>query len=158
MPRSILCSRYNRSIASSIVASAGMSWMSLSICSLVATVRYLPSCCRRRSRWPSLLQYRSLTAAMAAGRARTRLDRPAARAYNPRDWRAQQQRGREARLAADTFALHFLNGVTFGALLFLLASGYTLIFGLMRITNLSHGGFYLIGGYVGLSILWLTGS
>jgi branched-chain amino acid transport system permease protein len=61
-------------------------------------------------------------------------------------------------MSAETFALHVLNGVTFGGLLFLLASGFTLIFGLMRITNLSHGGFYLIGGYVGLSILWLTGS
>jgi branched-chain amino acid transport system permease protein len=61
-------------------------------------------------------------------------------------------------MSAETLALHVMNGVTFGGLLFLLASGFTLIFGLMRITNLSHGGFYLIGGYVGLSILWLTGN
>jgi branched-chain amino acid transport system permease protein len=61
-------------------------------------------------------------------------------------------------MSAEAFALHLMNGVTFAALLFLLASGFTLIFGLMRITNLSHGGFYLIGGYVGLSVLRLTGS
>src|SRR5690554_1580660 len=41
-----------------------------------------------------------------------------------------------------------LNGLSFGALLFLVASGFTLVFGLMRISNLAHGGFYLIGAYV----------
>lgn len=61
-------------------------------------------------------------------------------------------------MTAETFALHLLNGVTFGALLFLLASGFTLIFGLMRIINLSHGGLYLVGGYVGLTLLLRTGS
>ena len=40
------------------------------------------------------------------------------------------------------------NAVTFAALLFLVASGFTLIFGLMRIVNLAHGAMYLIGGYV----------
>jgi len=61
-------------------------------------------------------------------------------------------------LSAEAFTLHLINGVTFGALLFLLASGFTLIFGLMRITNLSHGAFYLVGGYLGLTILLGTGS
>src|SRR5947209_10053911 len=51
-----------------------------------------------------------------------------------------------------------MNGVTYGALLFLLASGFTLIFGLMRITNMSHGGLYLVGGYIGLTVLRATGS
>ena len=41
-----------------------------------------------------------------------------------------------------------LNGRTFAALLFLVASGFTLIFGLMRIVNLAHGAMYLMGGYV----------
>lgn len=41
-----------------------------------------------------------------------------------------------------------LNGLTFAALLFLVASGFTLIFGLMRIVNLAHGAMYLMGGYV----------
>lgn len=46
---------------------------------------------------------------------------------------------------------NLLNGATFGALLFLVASGFTLIFGLMRVTNLAHGALYLVGGYVGYS-------
>ncbi|MGH8870913.1 MAG: branched-chain amino acid ABC transporter permease [Acidimicrobiia bacterium] len=49
-----------------------------------------------------------------------------------------------------------LNGLTFGALLFLVASGFTLIFGMMRIVNLTHGVLYLLGGYVGLSIIRAT--
>ena len=51
------------------------------------------------------------------------------------------------------FILLTLNGVSFGALLFLLSSGFTLIFGLMRIVNLAHGSFYLLGGYVGLTLM-----
>ena len=52
-----------------------------------------------------------------------------------------------------TFLLfQVLNGATFGALLFLVASGFTLIFGLMRVTNLAHGALYLVGGYVGWTI------
>ena len=51
-----------------------------------------------------------------------------------------------------------LNGVTYAGLLFLVGSGFTLIFGLMRIVNLSHGGTYLVGGYVGYSTLLATGS
>jgi branched-chain amino acid transport system permease protein len=49
-----------------------------------------------------------------------------------------------------SFLLQLLNGLSFGALLFFLASGFTLIFGLMRIVNLAHGSYYLLGGYVGL--------
>lgn len=56
------------------------------------------------------------------------------------------------------FTLAFLNGLTLGALLFLVASGLTLSFGLMRIVNLNHGAFYLTGGYIGLSILKSTGN
>lgn len=51
-----------------------------------------------------------------------------------------------------------LNGLSFGALLFLVASGFTLVFGLMRISNLAHGGFYLIGAYVAVSTVAATGS
>lgn len=54
--------------------------------------------------------------------------------------------------------LQFINGLTLSALLFLLASGFTLIFGLMRIMNLSHGALYLVGGYLGLSVIWATGN
>lgn len=49
-----------------------------------------------------------------------------------------------------------LNGLTYAGLLFLLGSGFTLIFGLMRIVNLAHGGTYLVGGYVGFSTIALT--
>lgn len=45
-----------------------------------------------------------------------------------------------------------LNGATFAALLFVVASGFTLIFGLMRIVNLAHGALYLFGGYVGYTV------
>jgi branched-chain amino acid transport system permease protein len=54
--------------------------------------------------------------------------------------------------------LQILNGVTFGALLFFLASGFTLIFGLMRIVNLAHGAYYLVGGYIGLTTILTTGN
>ncbi|MEO7402707.1 MAG: branched-chain amino acid ABC transporter permease, partial [Burkholderiales bacterium] len=51
-----------------------------------------------------------------------------------------------------------LNGVTFAALLFVVASGFTLIFGLMRIVNLAHGALYLLGGYIALVAAQKTGS
>jgi branched-chain amino acid transport system permease protein len=54
--------------------------------------------------------------------------------------------------------LQAINGVSFAALLFLLASGFTLSFGLMRVVNMAHGAYYLFGGYVGLSITLHTGS
>lgn len=56
----------------------------------------------------------------------------------------------------------FLNavfgGITLGALYFLVASGFTLIFGLMRNVNLAHGSLYLLGGYLGFEISEATGS
>jgi len=55
-------------------------------------------------------------------------------------------------------AFNALNGVTFAALLFVVASGFTLIFGLMRIVNLAHGALYLTGGYIGLTVATRTGS
>jgi len=51
-----------------------------------------------------------------------------------------------------------LNGLTFAALLFIVASGFTLIFGLLRIVNLAHGALYLIGGLVGYSTAKATSS
>ena len=50
------------------------------------------------------------------------------------------------------------NGLTFAALLFLVASGFTLIFGLMRIVNLAHGAMYLMGGYVAYAVATQSGS
>lgn len=55
-------------------------------------------------------------------------------------------------------AIQALNGLTFAALLFLVASGFTLIFGLMRIVNLAHGALYLMGGYIALTIGVKSGS
>jgi len=51
-----------------------------------------------------------------------------------------------------------LNGLTFAALLFIVASGFTLIFGLLRIVNLAHGALYLIGGLAGYSTAQASGS
>lgn len=51
-----------------------------------------------------------------------------------------------------------LNGISFGMLLFLLAAGLSLIFGLMKVLNLAHGSFYILGGYLGLTVLRLTDS
>lgn len=55
-------------------------------------------------------------------------------------------------------AQQLLNGLSFGALLFLVASGFTLVFGLMRIANLAHGAFYLLGGYIGIVVTAKTGN
>jgi len=44
-----------------------------------------------------------------------------------------------------------LNSVAFGGLLFLLSSGFSLIFGLMRIPNLAHGAFFMLGAYFCIS-------
>ena len=52
--------------------------------------------------------------------------------------------------------VHFLNGISFGMVLFLMAAGLSLIFGLMRIVNLTHGALYLLGTYVALSMYHFT--
>jgi branched-chain amino acid transport system permease protein len=54
--------------------------------------------------------------------------------------------------------LQAFNGVSYGALLFLVGSGLSLIFGVMRIVNLAHGSYFLLGGYVALSVISATGS
>ncbi len=51
-----------------------------------------------------------------------------------------------------------MNGLTTGALLFFVASGFTVVFGLMRILNLAHGGLFLLGGLVGWSVQQATGD
>ena len=51
-----------------------------------------------------------------------------------------------------------LNGITLGALYFLVASGFTLIFGLMKNVNLAHGSLYMLGGYIGYQTSVTTGS
>jgi branched-chain amino acid transport system permease protein len=56
------------------------------------------------------------------------------------------------------FILTFLNGLTLAALYFMVASGFTLVFGLMRQVNLAHGSLYLLGGYVGYEVAQAAGS
>jgi len=56
------------------------------------------------------------------------------------------------------FLSALLNGITLGGLYFVVASGFTLIFGLMRNVNLAHGSLYLFGGYFGYEIATWTGS
>jgi len=51
-----------------------------------------------------------------------------------------------------------LNGLTLAALYFIAASGFTLIFGVMRTINLAHGALYLLGGYIGYDIATYTGN
>src|SRR5262245_14561356 len=57
----------------------------------------------------------------------------------------------------DLCITHVFNGISYGALLFLLAGGLSLIFGMMRIVNMTHGSYYLLGGYVGLTVIWQSG-
>src|ERR1051325_6585937 len=59
---------------------------------------------------------------------------------------------------AKLFLTTALNGLTLGSLYFLVASGFTLIFGLMRNVNLAHGSLHLFGGYIGYAISSWTGS
>jgi len=61
-------------------------------------------------------------------------------------------------ISGESLLLQLLNGLSFGALLFLVASGFTLVFGLMRIVNLAHGAFFLLGGYAGIVTMGITGN
>src|SRR2546428_12330121 len=51
-----------------------------------------------------------------------------------------------------------LNGLQFGLLLFLLAAGLTLVFGIMNLVNLAHGSLYMMGAYFAATFLAKTGS
>jgi branched-chain amino acid transport system permease protein len=51
-----------------------------------------------------------------------------------------------------------INGISLAALLFLLSAGFTITFGLMRVVNMAYGAYYLLGGYVGLSVAEATQS
>jgi len=57
-----------------------------------------------------------------------------------------------------TFLIQLLNSIQYGLLLFLIASGLTLVFGTMGIINLAHGSFYMIGAYLAWSIAAMAGS
>jgi len=56
------------------------------------------------------------------------------------------------------WTIQLLNGITVGMLLFLLAAGFTLIFGLMGVLNLAHGTLYLLAGYVGVAAVRYTNN
>ena len=56
------------------------------------------------------------------------------------------------------FLITLLNGLTLGSLYFIVAAGFTLVFGLMRNVNLAHGSLYLLGGYLGFFTAQYTGS
>ena len=56
------------------------------------------------------------------------------------------------------FLIQLMNGIQYGLLLFLLASGLTLIFGLMGVINLAHGSFYMVGAYLAFWLARVTGS
>src|ERR671914_825930 len=56
------------------------------------------------------------------------------------------------------YLIQLLNGIQYGLLLFLLASGLTLIFGIMGVINLAHGSFYMIGAYLAYWLARTTGS
>jgi branched-chain amino acid transport system permease protein len=58
----------------------------------------------------------------------------------------------------EVFVAQLLNGLVYGVLLFLIAAGLSLIFGLMNVVSLAHGSFFMLGAYCGLSIFKITGS
>src|SRR5580658_10849522 len=81
---------------------------------------------------------------------------------SPQTWaklkaKASRGKGTEA-VDARFWLIQAFNGISYGALLFLVGSGLSLIFGVMRIVNLSHGSYFLLGGYVALTVIWTTGS
>ena len=61
-------------------------------------------------------------------------------------------------MRSDFWILQTFNGLSYGALLFLLASGLSLIFGVMRVVNMAHGSYFLLGGYIGLTVALRTKS
>ncbi len=66
----------------------------------------------------------------------------------------------KASQGGQTFLQVTLNGITEAALYFVVAAGFTLIFGLMRVVNMAHGSLYLFGGYVAYTAQthWFAGA
>lgn len=60
--------------------------------------------------------------------------------------------------SASLLATQALHGLVYGMLLFLVASGLTLVFGMMRILNMAHASFYMLGAYIACSVVAATGS
>lgn len=61
-------------------------------------------------------------------------------------------------LIMDVFVVNFLFGLSYGMVLFLLATGLSIVLGLMGVVNLAHGMLFMIGAYVGVTVAKLTGS
>lgn len=64
-------------------------------------------------------------------------------------------------LSAEALVTNMINGLAYSLLLFLLAAGLSLILGMMDVINLSHGSFFVLGGFIGISLVdelgfWLT--
>jgi branched-chain amino acid transport system permease protein len=64
----------------------------------------------------------------------------------------------DGEMTLSLFALQLLNGVEYGLLLFLVASGLTLIFGVLGVLNFAHGSFYMLGAYLAYWIAARSGS
>src|SRR6516164_3647080 len=92
---------------------------------------------------------------MAASTA-PRRGRRSARASPSEALRGGRRKGNRRR-AMRLFLLTIMNGLTLAALYFLVASGFTLVFGLMRNVNLAHGSLYLFGAYLGYEVSQRTG-
>jgi branched-chain amino acid transport system permease protein len=58
----------------------------------------------------------------------------------------------------DLFVAQLLNGLVYGVLLFLMAAGLSLIFGLMNVVSLAHGSFFMLGAFIGLAVFKQTGN
>lgn len=58
----------------------------------------------------------------------------------------------------DWWLINFLNGISSGLILFLIAVGLSLVLGVMGILNLAHGGFFMIGAYIGVTAAAYTGN
>ena len=58
---------------------------------------------------------------------------------------------------ADSLTQYFINGVTFGALIALIALGYTMVYGIVELINFAHGDLFMLGSYVCLSLLAILG-
>lgn len=61
-------------------------------------------------------------------------------------------------MTADAVLIQLLNGLTIGAILMLIALGLSLIFGLMGVVNFAHGSFYMVGAYLGVVVVSVTGE
>lgn len=61
-------------------------------------------------------------------------------------------------LSLSSIVIQALHGLVYGMLLFLVASGLTLVFGMMDVLNIAHAAFYMLGAYIGSSILLVTGN